>query len=91
MREWAIRLNPLRLLRENLEQHHDGTVQLEEDLMPDIYQKLRERLDMFPQGFPETESGVELEILRDLFSAEEAEIMLHLRPSAEPASAVESP
>jgi NAD-dependent dihydropyrimidine dehydrogenase PreA subunit/predicted transcriptional regulator len=88
MREWVMPLNPLRPFRENLEQHHDGTVQLEEDLMSDIYQKLRERLDMFPQGFPETESGVELEILRDLFSPEEAEIMLSLRPSAETVSAV---
>jgi len=40
--------------------------------MPDVYQKLRERLDMFPQGFPKTESGVEMEILRDLFTEEEA-------------------
>jgi len=65
-----------------------AAVRLEEDEMPDIYQKLRERLDMFPQGFPATESGVEMEILRDLFTEEEAEIMLHLRPSPETVSAV---
>jgi Na+-translocating ferredoxin:NAD+ oxidoreductase RNF subunit RnfB len=63
-------------------------VQLEADAMSDIYEKLRERLDMFPQGFPRTESGVEIEILRELFSPEEAEIMLFLRPSPEPVSAV---
>ncbi len=51
--------------------------------MTDIYKKLRERLDMFPQGFPKTGSGVELEILAHLFSAEEAEIMLSIRPTIE--------
>jgi Na+-translocating ferredoxin:NAD+ oxidoreductase RNF subunit RnfB len=56
--------------------------------MSDIYEELRERLDRFPQGFPRTESGVEIEILRELFSPEEARIMLFLRPSPEPASAV---
>ena len=56
--------------------------------MSEVYEKLRERLDMFPQGFPKTESGVELEILRDLFTPEEVEIMLFLRPSPEPVSAV---
>ena len=56
--------------------------------MPDIYEELRERLDMFPQGFPRTESRVEIEILQELFSPEEAGIMLHVRPSPEPASAV---
>ena len=65
-----------------------AAVQLEEEAMSDIYQKLRERLDMFPQGFPKTESGVEMEILRDLFAEEEAEIMLHLRPSPEAVSDV---
>src|SRR4030042_3645919 len=51
--------------------------------MTTIYEKLRDRLDMFPQGFARTESGVELEILEKLFSPEEAEIMLHLKPVPE--------
>ena len=51
--------------------------------MSNVYERLRERLDMFPQGFPKTESGVELEILRRLFTPNEAEIMLHLRPFPE--------
>jgi len=38
---------------------------------------------MFPQGFPKTQSGVELEILQHLFAPNEAEIMLHLRPFPE--------
>ncbi len=44
--------------------------------MAEVYEKLRERLDMFPQGFPKTQSGVELEILKNLFTEEEAKIAL---------------
>lgn len=51
--------------------------------MSDIHVKLRERLDMFPQGFPKTASGVELEILEDLFSENDARIALGLRPYPE--------
>jgi len=48
--------------------------------MSDVYERLRERLDMFPQRFPKTKSGVELEILQHLFAPDEAEITLYLRP-----------
>ena len=51
-----------------------------EATMTNVYEKLRERLDMFPQGFPKTNSGVELEILENLFSPDEAQIALALRP-----------
>ena len=44
----------------------------------DIYQKLAQHLDDLPAGFPTTESGVELRILRRLFSPEEAAFALHL-------------
>jgi len=56
--------------------------------MKDIYERLRERLDMFPQGFPATKSGVELKILRQLFSPEEAETMFSLKPYPEPVAAI---
>ncbi len=56
--------------------------------MTTVYEKLRERLDMFPQGFAKTESGVELEILKRLFTPEEAEIMLGLKPMPEKLSAI---
>ncbi len=56
--------------------------------MSDVYERVRQRLDMFPQGFPKTASGVELEILRRLFTPEEGEIMLALRPFPEPASVI---
>lgn len=44
----------------------------------EIYRKLAKHLDNLPGGFPPTESGVELRILRRLFTPEEAELALHL-------------
>jgi electron transport complex protein RnfB len=49
----------------------------------DVYQKLAHHLDDLPGGFPPTESGVELRILRRLFTPEEAELALHLTLLAE--------
>ena len=40
--------------------------------MPDVYTRLREHLDRLPAGFPATESGVELRILKRLFTPDEA-------------------
>ncbi len=56
--------------------------------MAEVYEKLRERLDMFPQGFPKTPSGVEMEILEYLFTPEEAEFALSLGPYPEPLDAL---
>ncbi|MEN8194510.1 MAG: 4Fe-4S dicluster-binding protein [Bacteroidota bacterium] len=56
--------------------------------MSNIYEKLRERLDLFPQGFPKTASGVELEILKNLYSANEAKIALSLGPFPETVSTI---
>ena len=56
--------------------------------MAEVYEKLRERLDMFPQGFPKTQSGVELEILENLFTQEEADIALSLKPYPEPVAVI---
>jgi len=44
----------------------------------DVYQQLACHLDNLPGGFPPTGSGVELRILRHLFSPEEAALALHL-------------
>ena len=46
--------------------------------MDDIYEHLAQYLDELPAGFPRTESGVELRILRKLFTPQEAELFLHL-------------
>ncbi len=44
----------------------------------EIYKSLREHLDKLPIGFPETESGVEIRILKHLFTQDQAEIALSL-------------
>ncbi len=44
----------------------------------DIYKLLARHLDDLPGGYPETESGVELRILRRLFTPEEAGLALKL-------------
>ncbi len=44
----------------------------------DIYERLRSHLDSLPVGYPSTESGVELRILRRLFTEDEAEVACNL-------------
>ena len=50
----------------------------------DVYRELQRRIDVMPVGFPATESGVELRILRRLFTSEEAEAALLLSAVPEP-------
>lgn len=45
---------------------------------PDVYRALQQRIDELPIPYPETESGVELRLLKALFSPREAEIALSL-------------
>ncbi|MBN2025825.1 MAG: 4Fe-4S binding protein [Actinobacteria bacterium] len=52
------------------------------------YIELREFLDRLPGGFPATESGVELKILRKMFTPEEARLTVQLRMFPEPASVI---
>lgn len=59
--------------------HHgkkDAFTSGEETLSSDVYKKLAKHLDNLPGGFPATESGVELRILRRLFTPDEAELAL---------------
>jgi Na+-translocating ferredoxin:NAD+ oxidoreductase subunit B len=58
--------------------------------MSDVYSRLREHLDSLPAGFPATESGVELRILKRLFTPEEAALALHLNMKLEPAAVISS-
>jgi electron transport complex protein RnfB len=46
--------------------------------MTDLYERLAQFVDNLPAGFPPTESGVELRILRKLFTPQEAELFMHL-------------
>ena len=56
--------------------------------MDDIYKKLAKHLNNTPGGFPPTESGVEIRILKRLFTETEAEIALSLVMMPEPVAAV---
>ena len=56
--------------------------------MSDVYKALAEKLDKLPNGFPATESGVELKILQKIFTPEEAEMALKIRPIPETAEAI---
>ena len=57
-------------------------------MMVDVYQRLAKELDGLPHGFPATDSGVELAILRKIFSPEDAAMALRLKPLPETAAMV---
>ncbi|MBW2483662.1 MAG: 4Fe-4S binding protein [Deltaproteobacteria bacterium] len=52
-------------------------------MMENIYERLRARLDDLANGFPETESKVEIRLLKRLFTEEEAELYLQMSPFLE--------
>lgn len=54
----------------------------------DVFKKLAIHLNALPAGFPPTESGVELRILKRLFTPEEAEIAVGLTLISESAKAI---
>ena len=56
--------------------------------MTDVYTRLQEHLDRLPAGFPPTESGVELRILKRLFTPQEAELAVRLSLKLEPAAEI---
>ncbi len=45
----------------------------------DVYTRLREFLDKLPAGYPATDTGVEIRILKKLFTPEDAEIAMKLK------------
>ena len=52
-----------------------------------IFRDLQKRLDMYSLGFPATESGIEIKILKKLFNVKDAEMFLNMSPAVEePAS-----
>jgi electron transport complex protein RnfB len=52
------------------------------------YLKLRDFLDRFPIGFPKTSTGIEIKILKRLFTEEEAKIAVLLNPLPETAARI---
>ena len=53
-----------------------------------IYRQLQERLDQYSMGFPATESGIEIKILRYLFSEDNARMFLTLTHNLATASSI---
>jgi Pyruvate/2-oxoacid:ferredoxin oxidoreductase delta subunit len=56
--------------------------------MTDVYEKLAHHLDNLPAGYPRTESGVEMRILKRLFSPEEADVATMLTMMPEPVAGI---
>lgn len=56
--------------------------------MTDVYKRLAKHLDNLPASFPATDSGVELRILRRLFTPEEAKAAMALTMFPESAEAI---
>ena len=54
----------------------------------DAYLNLREFLDLLPGGYPETPNGLEIRILRKLFTPQEAEMAMRLTLGAEMVSEI---
>ncbi len=49
-----------------------------------VYRQLQQRLDDLPVGFPSTKTGVEINLLKILFTPEEAKIAIKLNFMPEP-------
>jgi electron transport complex protein RnfB len=56
----------------------------------EVYGRLREFMDTMPAGFPATPTGVEIKILKKLFTPDEAEIVMKLRKDPEEISSIAS-
>ncbi len=54
----------------------------------DIFRQLQQQLDQYSMGFPATESGVEIKILKKLFSEEDAGLFLKMTPLLESAEGI---
>jgi hypothetical protein len=53
----------------------------------DVYERLAQRLDELPNGYPRTKSGIELKVLKKIFTEDEAEIACNLKLLPETVSA----
>jgi Na+-translocating ferredoxin:NAD+ oxidoreductase subunit B len=49
----------------------------------DIFRRLQQRLDLYSSGFPATETGIEITILKKLFNQKDAEMFLNMSPMLE--------
>ncbi len=56
--------------------------------MDEVYRRLAAKLDGLPNGYPATETGVELRILERIFRPEDAALALRLKPIPEPPTVI---
>ena len=54
----------------------------------DVYQELARFMDTLPQGFPATEAGIEIQLLKMVFEPEEAELFCALKLTPESAAQI---
>ncbi len=54
----------------------------------DVYYRLRDMLDKMPNGYPPTSDGLEIKILKKIYTEEEAEIATKMRMKFETADAM---
>ena len=54
----------------------------------DVYRKLAKVLDTLPSGFPATEDGIEIKLLKKIFRPEDAELFCDLRMTFETAAQI---
>ena len=54
----------------------------------EVYRKLAKVLDTFPNGFPATESRIEIKLLKKIFRPEEADLFCDLKLSFETAEEI---
>ena len=54
----------------------------------EVYRRLAQRLDSIPNGFPATESGVELRLLARIFSPEQAALAAEMRMECAPVDTI---
>lgn len=57
-------------------------------MQADIYERLAKVLDTLPNGFPATESGIEIKLLKKIFRPEDAELFCDLRLNWETAQQI---
>jgi len=57
-------------------------------LRGDVYERLAKALDKLPNGFPQTPSRTEIQILKKIFSSDEASLASQLSGSMEPVEAI---
>ena len=56
--------------------------------MDEIYHKVSKVLDTLPSGFPSTDNGIEINILKKIFTPEEADLFCDLKMTPETAEQI---